>query len=143
MPSDRALFFGISQLLDSFMAHDGASPFVAATGELAVRHFPPLQVNEDAENICIRALVPGAELPAIRLETSGGNCMLRGVIAAPRGRYHSHERHTGAFARAIPLPAEVNADKARATLHNGVLTILLPKAEGGARVIHINSGDLP
>ena len=141
MSSDKALFFGISQLLDTFMAQDAAPSFVAATGELAVRHFPSVQMNEDTENICIRALVPGAELADIRLETNGGSLVLRGGIAAPRGRYHSHERPTGPFVRNIPLPAGVDADKTRATLQNGVLTVILPKADEKARIIHVSTGD--
>ena len=33
------------------------------------------------------------------------------------------------FARAIPLPAEVKAEEAKATLQDGVLEVRLPKSE--------------
>jgi HSP20 family protein len=37
------------------------------------------------------------------------------------------ERSFGSFSRVIPLPAEVNPDKAEATFSKGVLTITMPK----------------
>jgi len=39
------------------------------------------------------------------------------------------ERRQGEFARSLPLPAPVLADKAKAEFENGVLTLTLPKAE--------------
>ena len=41
--------------------------------------------------------------------------------------YHVMERAYGAFQRTIPLPRNVNIDKAQATFKNGVLTVRLPK----------------
>ena len=38
------------------------------------------------------------------------------------------ERASGAFQRVIPLPAEVEGDKAKAVFQKGLLTIALPKA---------------
>jgi len=49
------------------------------------------------------------------------------------GRYHVSERAFGQFRRAVPLPEEVNAEKARASYSNGVLRVELPKAESGRR----------
>ena len=44
----------------------------------------------------------------------------------------------GSFHRAIPLPAPVQPDRAKARYRNGVLRIELPKAEGaGSRRIDI------
>jgi len=43
--------------------------------------------------------------------------------------WHMREQRWGAFERAIALPTEVVADKAKAEFENGILTITLPKAE--------------
>ena len=45
-----------------------------------------------------------------------------------KGVYMS-ERSYGAFYRTIPLPPDVDTDKADATFKNGVLTVKLPKSE--------------
>jgi HSP20 family protein len=50
--------------------------------------------------------------------------------------YYMMERAYGWFERAIPLPCEVAGDKAEASYKNGVLTVQLPKLDGGkGRVI--------
>ena len=41
--------------------------------------------------------------------------------------YFYQELHWGSFSRTVILPQEVDADEAKATLKNGVLTIVLPK----------------
>ena len=41
----------------------------------------------------------------------------------------SVERTYGSFSRSIPIPAPVNEDGAKATFENGLLTVVLPKAE--------------
>lgn len=41
--------------------------------------------------------------------------------------YHVMERDYGAFQRSIPLPRNVNIDRAEASFKNGVLTVRLPK----------------
>lgn len=41
--------------------------------------------------------------------------------------YFYQELYWGTFSRKVILPEEVNADAAKATLKNGVLTITLPK----------------
>lgn len=43
--------------------------------------------------------------------------------------YYYQECYWGTFSRAVVLPAEVDADKAQATMKNGVLTIRLPKVQ--------------
>ena len=41
--------------------------------------------------------------------------------------YFYQELYWGQFSRKVILPEEVNADAAKATLKNGILTIVLPK----------------
>ena len=44
-------------------------------------------------------------------------------------RVHRYERSYGTFERAFVLPSTVDGDKISAQYENGVLTILVPKAE--------------
>jgi HSP20 family protein len=43
-------------------------------------------------------------------------------------RYHRQERPVGSFTRIVRLPAEVEPGAVRAELHDGVLSVSLPKA---------------
>jgi HSP20 family protein len=45
------------------------------------------------------------------------------------GSWHCCERTRGPFERTVPLPVEVQADKAKAEFANGLLRITLPKIE--------------
>jgi HSP20 family protein len=45
-------------------------------------------------------------------------------------KVHRYGRKYGAFERIFTLPATVAPDKIKATYEHGLLTILLPKAEG-------------
>ena len=53
-------------------------------------------------------------------------------------RLYRGERHYGAFARSLRLPANVDASKVTAEFKNGVLTVVMPKtAEARGKVIPI------
>jgi HSP20 family protein len=43
--------------------------------------------------------------------------------------YHRIERSYGSFQRSVSLPTGIQADKAKATYKDGVLTVTIPKAE--------------
>jgi len=43
--------------------------------------------------------------------------------------YYYAERSYGAFARTVPLPCDIDADRATAISKNGTLRITLPKTE--------------
>ncbi|MCI0422588.1 MAG: Hsp20/alpha crystallin family protein, partial [Acidobacteria bacterium] len=79
------------------------------------------------------AEVPGVERGQIDLQVKGHNLFLKGQ-RNPGGElsqpvYHRLERPSGAFERRFNLPEDVDADKIRATLNEGVLTVMLPKKQ--------------
>jgi HSP20 family protein len=44
-------------------------------------------------------------------------------------RYHRREREAGTFSRVIGLPGEIDPEKVNASLKNGILTVVVSKAE--------------
>jgi HSP20 family protein len=49
---------------------------------------------------------------------------------SPKGyKAHRVERGTSSFSRSFTLPAEVDAERVEAVLKEGILTLVLPKAE--------------
>lgn len=94
--------------------------------------FPALNAWEDGERLMIEAEVPGLKLDDLEITVKGNELMLKGTRPAVEDEqtvYHRRERGCGEFARYVTLPVDVDADRVEAALKNGVLTIVLPKAE--------------
>lgn len=96
------------------------------------RVFPALNVWEDGECFHVEAEIPGVSMKELDIYTSGNELTIKGqrkVLDGEDLMYHRQERGAGEFVRVLTLPADVNPDKVEATLNDGVLTIVLPKAE--------------
>jgi HSP20 family protein len=81
----------------------------------------------------IVAEVPGVKPEDVKLSLENNLLTIRGEKkqeAEERSeRVHRYERSYGAFERAFMLPSTVDGDKISAEYQNGILTILVPKAE--------------
>lgn len=97
------------------------------------RGVPPIDVKEDERNVMISAELPGMTEKDFSVELQGETLLLRGEKKAEKEEkkenYFYSEFNYGSFSRAIPLPCEVDAAKAKAEYKNGVLHVTLPKAE--------------
>jgi HSP20 family protein len=103
-------------------------PSLAPFGEA----MPKIDVAETEKDIQITAELPGLEAKEVELSVSGDVLTIRGEKKAEKEEknknFHLVERSYGSFARAVPLPAEVNADRIEAMMDKGILKITLPKA---------------
>jgi HSP20 family protein len=93
-------------------------------------------IDRDAE-VLVRAEAPGYGKDEIEISVSGNLVTLKGETRKEekkeKGDYHRWEISRGAFARSVSLPAEVDEAKAKATLKDGVLELVLPKLEKSRR----------
>ena len=89
------------------------------------------EVFDDQDKIMVRLEAPGMEKADFELEVLDDYLVVRGEkqIARERneGRFHVAECAYGRFERAIPLPDDVESEKAHASYTNGVLRVELPK----------------
>ena len=69
-----------------------------------------------------------AEEPSSEVETRNKETAV-GAPAPPK--YWISERTTGSFSRTFSFPTRIDHDKSNASLENGVLTIMVPKASKG------------
>ena len=94
--------------------------------------FPLTNLTEDKDNYYVRAELPGVNSDELDIQVTGNNLAISGErkIAAEEGvKYHRREREAGTFSRMIGLPGEVDTDKVKANLKNGILSIVVSKAE--------------
>lgn len=94
---------------------------------------PTIEVAETTDAFVIKAQVPGVSQEQIKVNVSDNALTIQGETkkeAQEEGKnYTRQEFRYGAFARTIPLPAAVQAEKAAAHLKDGVLEITIPKSE--------------
>jgi HSP20 family protein len=89
------------------------------------------EVEELGNEIIVRLEVPGMEKEDFSITVEGNALIMSGEKRYEResrdSTYHVMERAYGSFQRSIPLPRNVDADRAQASYKNGVLSIRLPK----------------
>jgi HSP20 family protein len=95
------------------------------------------EVFDDDDQIVVRLEAPGMDKDDFDLQVLDGYLVIRGDKHFEResteGEYRVTECAYGRFERAIPLPDEVETDKAHATYKKGVLRVELPKSARGRR----------
>jgi HSP20 family protein len=108
-------------------------PFQQESGSITSSWYPACDVFEDKEAVKIVAELPGVKSEDVKLSLENNLLTIRGEKkqeAEERSeRVHRYERSYGSFERAFVLPSTVDGDKISAQYQNGVLTILVPKAE--------------
>ena len=102
-------------------------------GEERATVYPALVISEDDQNIYIDAEVAGIKAEDIELSIEGEMLALKGERKQEKTKekisYHRREIEFGSFNRAISLPARVVVEKTTAQVVDGILRIVLPKAE--------------
>jgi HSP20 family protein len=95
--------------------------------------FPPINVTEDPDNYYVRAELPGIKADELNISITGTSLSVAGERTIPaeneKALYHRREREAGKFSRVVSLLSRVDASKAEASSADGVLTVVLPKAE--------------
>ncbi|MGD8274204.1 MAG: Hsp20/alpha crystallin family protein [Desulfobacterales bacterium] len=95
--------------------------------------FPLINLTEDKDSYYVRAELPGVKGDELDIQVTGKNLAISGerkIAAEEEGaRYHRREREAGTFSRMIGLPGEVDTDRVEAKLENGILNIVISKAE--------------
>jgi HSP20 family protein len=122
---------------------DFFGPAAAPQGR-TVGIFPALNVWEGDDELYVEAELPGIRSDDLDISVVGQQLMIKGRRAdfePEKGvSIHRRERGSGEFARVIELPVEVNANGVEAKLADGVLLIMLPKAEAAKpRKIEVKS----
>jgi HSP20 family protein len=119
----------IDSLFENLLRGNGRPTTSLAEAQAA--WFPTVNLSDNAECFRVTADLPGMEKKDVTVAVEEDRLVLSGSRAEEKeekGRnWYRRERSSGQFRREIPLACEVDANKATATMHNGVLTVELPK----------------
>lgn len=119
-----------SKMNRAFSDFDRYRAFPAAWGMTETG--PRTNLYDLGDHLEIKAEVPGLSKEDLNVKIQGNYLEIGGTRKsdAPEG-YSAHrvERGTVSFNRSFTLPSEVDSEKVKATLANGILTLILPKSE--------------
>ena len=99
------------------------------------RFQPTVDVVDEETCVGVTAELPGMSKDDIKLQIENDVLFIRGEKKnesqkTEQGVFRG-ERYYGYFQRAVPLPSDVDHDKAEAEFDKGVLVVRLPKVPGG------------
>ena len=109
----------------------------------------PLDVVEQEDELLVRASIPGVKVDDIDVSIENRVLTIKAETKSEaeddakhgEGSYLMRERRSGSFLRSLRLPESVDADKAKTSYNDGVLTVNLPKAESKkAKHLKIEAG---
>jgi len=94
---------------------------------------PAVDISERKDAYLVTADLPGVGIDDLEITFQDGVLTIQGkrhvAQDSSEERVHRAERRHGAFRRSITLPAHVKADAIEASTEDGVLQIMVPKAE--------------
>ena len=94
---------------------------------------PSVEINESNDAFIISADLPGIEKSDIEVKVEENTLILSANRHIDKSdtneKFHYNERRFGTFSRSFKLPTTVKEEKIIAKLDNGVLSIVIPKAE--------------
>jgi HSP20 family protein len=117
----------------------------SATGASTRAWAPALDIAEGKDAYLVTVELPGVKLDDLEITLEDGLLTIQGerhvANDSSEEQFHRVERRSGAFRRSITLPTHVEADAVEASMEDGVLRILVPKAEEAkAKRIQVNPG---
>ena len=122
-PSMSQFRTDVEGLMEDFLGKQGFARGVS---------FPALNIWEQEHELFVEAELPGYRQEDLDISVVGNELTLKGSRddgTAEGVTFHRRERATTEFSRLVELPVDIDAEKVQATLQDGVLRIVLPKAE--------------
>lgn len=98
-----------------------------------------LDIYQTDKDLIIKSTIAGAKPDDIQISIKNDLLTIRGKRDLPEdiidADFLFRECYWGPFSRSIILPVDVQPDKIKASMDNGVLTIILPKAPQAKQII--------
>jgi HSP20 family protein len=105
----------------------------ATMGNSSSTWAPAVDISERKDAYVVTVELPGIKMDDLKVTLEDGLLTIQGeryfADDSSEQQFHRVERRYGTFRRSITLPAHVLADAVEASFEDGVLQILVPKAE--------------
>jgi HSP20 family protein len=129
--------FDLQRALEARLDSNWLDGSTAGTGA-----FPPINVFQQGDNLLAVLEVPGVDKSDLEIQAKGNAIRISGkkTISYPDGvSVHRRERSAGRFDRTLTVPMQIDADAIKAEYRDGVLALLIPRAESDKpRTVPIN-----
>lgn len=125
--------------------------FVPGAVQGSGRSALPLDVYSTENEVVVIAAIPGINPDDLNISIDKSTVTLSGTVRSAaeseegkNASWHLSELTYGSFERTLTLPFQFDANRAEATFDNGMLRLVLPKAESEKpRQIKVRSGSQP
>lgn len=125
MVIDFSGFYNLPRQLDKFF-DDAWRPSMISQRRNA---YPPVNISEDKSRIYVYSEIPGVDIDDLDITLSDGSLVIKGNRKHGTGSYYRQERPAGLFQRVVSLNVAINPDGVTAKMKDGVLEIVIPKAD--------------
>jgi HSP20 family protein len=119
--------------MSPMLAHALGLPARQQGSATATAWAPALDISERKDAYLVTVELPGLKPEDLDITMEDGLLTIQGerqfTAESSEQQFHRIERRYGAFRRSITLPAHVMAEGIQASFEDGVLQILVPKAE--------------
>ncbi|XP_021718604.1 17.8 kDa class I heat shock protein-like [Chenopodium quinoa] len=128
-------FLDLRDPFQAFPFNNNTSRSISSTGgDTAAFVSTRIDWRETPEAHVFKADLPGLKKEEVKVEVEDGKVL---QISGERNReqeekndkWHRVERSSGKFLRRFRLPENANMEEIKANMENGVLTVIVPKAE--------------
>ena len=123
-PFDALL--SLQQALEAQLSSDWLQDSTASRGG-----FPPINLFQQGDDLLAVVELPGIDKDDLQIQAKENTIRIWGKKVAnyPQGSVHRRERVFGEFDRTLSLPIQLDPDRIKADYSDGVLALLLPRAE--------------
>lgn len=90
---------------------------------------PTLDIYQDVEHVTVKVELAGMKKEDFEIALEDGALTISGKREAGSREGFRNERFSGSFSRTVALPAPVKSDGVQASYEDGILTVVLQKAE--------------
>ncbi len=126
-------FASLADLMNRFWGEFGYD-YTSAGGSTRPMVWLPVDAYSTENEFVILASVPGVNPEDVEITVEGNELTIRGEFVQPvkemeNVQYLLQERRYGPFERRISFNVPIDAEHIEATFENGVLKLIVPKAE--------------
>ena len=128
LPSAFDTLLGLQRALDSYRT----SSWLDSAGPSGGGAYPPVNVFRKGDDYALIAELPGVGKSDIDVQVKGRTVRISGgksVQYPQSAAVHRRERSAGQFDRAVTLPFDIDAERVQAECRDGVLALVLTRAE--------------